>query len=637
MAFIGLKFMFKESNPIFKLKTFFAAFLTPILSLGFFAGAARAEMVNHIVISEIQIAGETVDDEFIELHNPTNQEINLENWSLKRKTKTGIEYNYYISSNIQGIIKPYGYFLIVPRARCGDNKLENCYTGAIIKDNEYTTDSYMAVNNTIALFDNNKEIIDEIAWNELQKGQSLERKALQNNTCISAQNSGENLGNGCDTGNLSDFEIRNIPNPQNSQSAAEPAIINSPAINATPTPTLNLTPEPSFSPAASILPFQINLPVAEAGTDKEAVLGENLDFDGSDSFDPAGKDLIFTWDFGDKTGAKGENVSHVYKETGEYSVILKVDNGESVGEDTVKARIIAPEFSDKIILSEMLPNPVGVDKDGEWIEIYNSGDKKINLKGWILASGAKTSGKQYVFSDDKFIEAKKYLVIKRSENGLALTNESGKASLVWPPDKILSEVAYGAAKEGKSYAFINNAWQWVDAPTPGKENSIKILAAGSKVKENTVSFADVSENSNVQKISNSEQISSNEDAATSNTAVNSLSAKNNISQLGKSESVEDFLDKLIAEKIDKAILKAKASEAVSREKVLALADKAAENGIASIDKESDCKDFCLNNESAASNNQKDARNNPWFYGDLVLSALSLFLVWRYQEIRKKLK
>ncbi|MBU4141696.1 lamin tail domain-containing protein, partial [Patescibacteria group bacterium] len=372
-------------------------------------------------------------------------------------------------------------------------------------------------------------------------------------------------------------------------------------------------------------------PVAEAGQDKEAVIGENIDFDGSDSFDPQGKELVLTWDFGDKTSAKGINVSHSYNEIGEYRVILKADNGENISEDSLKIKIIAPEFSDKIILSEILPNPIGADKDGEWVELFNFGDKKVNLRGWILRSAAKTSGKQYVFSGDNFIEAKSFLVVKRSESGLVLTNESGGASLSWLADKILSEVSYGAAKEGKSYAYINNIWQWADAPTPGKENSTKVLTAVSNKKGNSALPFDIAENMNGEKVYYDESEMTGDDLIMQSLATNA------IFQSIKKTSIEDYLNKLISEKVDSAILKAKANEAAPQEKISSFADSAEGVGIMDTNKESACEDFCLESEKNTSGDQKDVRNNPWFYGNIALSALSLFLVWRYQEARKKLK
>lgn len=593
--------MFLNIQTNFKLKTFIIVLLTPILSLGFLIGPAEAEQVNHIVISEIQISGVTADDEFIELYNPTGQEASLENWDIKRKTNTGSESN--ILNNIQGVIKPYGYFLIIPRANCGESKAEICYKGNIIADDEYTTNSFMANDNAILLYSDAGEIIDEVVWVEIPKSQSLERKAWRSGSCVSAQGVNELFGNGCDTGNSNDFEIRTTPNPQNNLSSIESIQENLQMPGSTPSPSPKLSPETGSTPITSVAPSQSVLPVAEAGTDKEAVIGENIDFDGSDSFDPQGKDLVLSWDFGDKTSAKGVNVFHSYGAAGEYIVILKADNGDNIGEDSLKLKIVAPEFSDKIIISEILANPTGVDKDGEWVELFNSGDTKVNLRGWMLVSSAKSGGKQYIFSGDKFIEVKSYLVIKRSESGLVLTNESGNVQLMWSADKIISDVVYGAAKEGKSYAFINKTWQWTDNSTPGKENLLV------SVKEKTTSelSADISKNTD------NGEILGEESEAASDTASRPVSIKKAISEPINSITVESYLNKLILEKVNNAILKAKADEVQSQDKILAVAD------------------------NIALNNGKDVRNNPWFWGDIALSVLSLFLVWRYQEVRKKLK
>ncbi|MCK4919231.1 MAG: lamin tail domain-containing protein, partial [Candidatus Pacebacteria bacterium] len=118
---------------------------------GFFSfDFSLAQEVDYVVISEIQISGETVYDEFIKLYNPTEDDVDLIDWDLKRKTKTGTESN--VLNNIEGVISAKGFFLIVPRANCGDEGNEICYQGEEILSDEYTTNSYLAKDNTILLY-----------------------------------------------------------------------------------------------------------------------------------------------------------------------------------------------------------------------------------------------------------------------------------------------------------------------------------------------------------------------------------------------------------------------------------------------------------------------------------------------------
>lgn len=615
-------------------------FLIAIMSAGFFYMPAKAEQAGHLVISEIlfDADGSDAGKEFIELYNPTAINIDLSGWSLKYKKDEFAESQslaVFSQEADKKLIFKSGFFLV------GLNKYEATNYNNVIADAVRTAslpnvEENSAVQKITIILSNKDGIeIDSMSYDKnfiIPAGKSFERKVWQEGGCGSAQGGGEFLGNGCDTDNSSDFEIRNIPNPQNNSSLPESAEENLQTPEPTPSPASNLSPEPGSGEAAGVPSSQLILPVAEAGADREAVIGESIDFDGSDSFDPQGKELILTWDFGDKTNAEGTNVSHVYNAIGEYIVILKADNGGNISEDSLKVKVVAPEFSDKIIISELLPNPAGADKDGEWIELYNFGDKKINLKGWILASGAKLKGKQYIFSGDSFIEAKSFLIVGRNESGMVLTNESGNVSLLWPAEKIISEVSYGSAKEGKSYAFVNNAWQWSDAPTPGKENSAKILtAADSKAKEKIAELADA------PKKANSREVYGGESVIEDNIASNSFLAESAFLKLEKNASIEDFLNQLISEKVDKAITKAKAGEAGSQEKILALAEDMQNSEIANKNQEINCQDLCSEIGKDASKDQKNIRNNPWFWGDIALSILSLFLVWRYQEAIKKVK
>lgn len=161
--------------------------------------------IDHVVISEIQIAGETsTKDEFVELYNPTDQGIILDNWSLKKKTKSGNESNLVSSSAFQGTIPAHGYFLIVHATD---------YQGTTAPDIYFSGTSYsIAANNTVILYNPEDQIIDKVGFGEAsdkegnpasnpEAGQSIERKDNQ------------------DTDNNSaDFILQENPNSQNSQS-----------------------------------------------------------------------------------------------------------------------------------------------------------------------------------------------------------------------------------------------------------------------------------------------------------------------------------------------------------------------------------------------------------------------------------
>jgi outer membrane protein OmpA-like peptidoglycan-associated protein len=55
-----------------------------------------------------------------------------------------------------------------------------------------------------------------------------------------------------------------------------------------------------------------------------AVKGDNISFDALKSYLPGFRILSYSWDFGDKTRAKGEKVKHSFPESGEYSVNLEL-------------------------------------------------------------------------------------------------------------------------------------------------------------------------------------------------------------------------------------------------------------------------------------------------------------------------
>ncbi|OGK10456.1 hypothetical protein A2767_01205 [Candidatus Roizmanbacteria bacterium RIFCSPHIGHO2_01_FULL_35_10] len=184
-------------------------------------------LANHIVISEVQINGAAITQDFIEVYNPTNSSIDLSGWKLRKKSSTGSE-NSLIVIGTGKSIPSYGFFLWANSA--------DGYNATIGADVSNT--NTLAGNNSIVLLKPDDSVVDQLAWgnganqfvetpaypNNPAAGQSIERKAYDSSTSISMYTGGvdELKGNSSDSdNNSSDFILRNISQPQNSGSSAE--------------------------------------------------------------------------------------------------------------------------------------------------------------------------------------------------------------------------------------------------------------------------------------------------------------------------------------------------------------------------------------------------------------------------------
>ena len=117
--------------------------------------------IPKILINEIQTAGQNSQDEFVELFNPNDRDVNLTNWSLKKKTASGHEATLVSNQDFQGIIPAQGYFLITPSI----NDQDHGYRGAISADLYYSNQSNsLADNNSLLLYNPAGEISDKIGF-----------------------------------------------------------------------------------------------------------------------------------------------------------------------------------------------------------------------------------------------------------------------------------------------------------------------------------------------------------------------------------------------------------------------------------------------------------------------------------------
>jgi cysteine-rich repeat protein len=137
------------------------------------------------------------------------------------------------------------------------------------------------------------------------------------------------------------------------------------------------------------------------------------------------------------------------------------------------------DYSDKIIITEFLPNPAGEDAKGEFIEIQNKDNRQVNLLGWQLSNGNK---KKFEFKKDRIIQPGEYLAIERSESKIALNNSSGQVMLLAPLKEIPQvTVNYAHVEEGQSYNYFCTSqnfecyWTYSEKITPGKPNVVSAI------------------------------------------------------------------------------------------------------------------------------------------------------------------
>jgi cysteine-rich repeat protein len=231
----------------------------------------------------------------------------------------------------------------------------------------------------------------------------------------------------------------------------------------------------------NFLPTQNHAPIIDFSFPLEIETCKPVFFDSSDTIDPDGDKLQFSWDFGDGFNNTLALPEHTYQKAGQFKVSLTVSDGQAtstltktiVVRDKGQVKVLGwsrsfVASSAAVIISEILPNPATNYLD-EWIELKNTADQPIDLAGWQIDDKPGAS-RPYEFGPNTWLEAGEFLVLERSQTGIALNNSGDQARLILPNGEVAKLVSYSRAPKGKSYAFDGQAWHWVSEPTPGEEN-----------------------------------------------------------------------------------------------------------------------------------------------------------------------
>jgi PKD repeat protein len=532
------------------------------------------------VISEVQIAGDKADDEFVEITNTTNTVLNLNGWKIRKrivdlKTNTSAEVSVIDLSLLNDPslnVPPKGTLLWAnSKGVFATATLPQFTTG-----NSFTND---ATNPTsIAIFDKNNTLIDSITWganhpnpfmpsifypSNPSKNTSLERDLLTYLLFLQA-----------------------IPNPSNTATIHEkvptenPVELTDPSAPATENFSSStsirineLLPNPSdreefielFNesdtdldlfgwmlrdasktgvytfPAKSVIKAQSSLVITKdtfafalnntnesislfdpTGTLIDALAYTKSSKDASYNFVSKGvfrwsgiatpsaenqftdapnakvslpktlyKGLSETftatllhsdnttvlWDFGDGHESRLDKATHIYTKTGRYRITLTLSN--SIETTTRSFAITVKKFpSQKLSIVAINPNPIGDDTHQETITLLNPSKKKINLKGWSIATGTNKSHLvNHSITINTWVNPAQSITLSDSTLSLNLPNKQGFIEIRKPDKKPLDRVTYtspATLSEGSVYQQSDaNQWVWKVPEKSATENALK--------------------------------------------------------------------------------------------------------------------------------------------------------------------
>jgi len=372
-------------------------------------------ILKNILISEIQIEGETVNDDWVELYNPNIDPVSLSGWSIQTASINGkISHikNFEVGSEILGK----NYFLIV---RSSANQkllaLADMTCSGLELSSEFASGNtvYLVKKQEIITDGNDTDIVDKVGYGMAKDFEVL--PAIR----PSAGQTGQSMGRIWDEvlqeyknteNNNADFEI-DTPTPK-VQNVGYMASVS------TPPPALTDTtpPQASFSIDATqtSLTFPVNFTITDplVGTVSPSGIGSYV-FQWQAQGDTS-------WNTDDAVQVNGNPTSKTFIRsfTGQngttYNFQVQATDAATPGNVSVWfTTTIKISLVQKILINEV--QIAGADNYQDFIELYNPSSKDtVYLKGYRLVSRLQsstedTSIKSWTDADSKILPGQYYL------------------------------------------------------------------------------------------------------------------------------------------------------------------------------------------------------------------------------------
>ncbi|HNU05593.1 MAG TPA: lamin tail domain-containing protein, partial [Anaerolineae bacterium] len=140
-----------------------------------------------------------------------------------------------------------------------------------------------------------------------------------------------------------------------------------------------------------------------------------------------------------------------------------------------------------VSLNEYMPDPAfdwngdgAADQNDEYIELHNANDFAVDLSGWQLddvddnGRAVPNGSPPYTLPPGTIIPARGFLLVFRSQSGIALNNDGDWVRLLRPDGIVVEETEYSSSRDDQAASKIidgGNEWTRSYPPTPGGSNT----------------------------------------------------------------------------------------------------------------------------------------------------------------------
>lgn len=159
--------------------------------------------LNHVTINEFTTRGSNgTYDEFAELYNPTNADINLTGWKLQYKSATGDTWQSKVGLGLSGIIKANSYYLLASKG----------YTFNPVPDYKHDANwGFADAGGHVRIIDSTGIVIDKVGYGNANDAEGSPAPALEDGKSLQRRSLTVDTDN-----NSQDFELISLPTPKNS-------------------------------------------------------------------------------------------------------------------------------------------------------------------------------------------------------------------------------------------------------------------------------------------------------------------------------------------------------------------------------------------------------------------------------------